>query len=83
MASQSVLNTLYLYYREFEATDTQIIQKSFQELNSSIHYLSIKENDKISDLICALCTEYEREAFFAGFHTAFRLQEELRQQGIQ
>lgn len=74
---ESVVEVLYYCYCVHRDLQTEQIRKSFQQINEITAKLALNENDRISDLTCQLCNQYQREAFREGLQVGFRLLQEL------
>lgn len=61
-----VTEVLYGCYRELHPTDSEVINRSFSQLNDVLSKLTLQECDRVWDLTCALCSEHEREGFLEG-----------------
>ena len=72
-----VWERLYWAYIESNPTDSALIRQKYQELDTCIAKLTIRENDQVMDLQSNLCVEHEKAAFFAGLQTGLRLLREL------
>ena len=73
----SMLDVLYYRFCIQEDLCSQKIRECFSEVEDILRPLSLQDNDRLSDLICALCESYEHEAFREGLVTGFRLFAEL------
>ena len=73
----AVWERLYWVYIEARPTDSTLIRQKYGELDACMEKLTIRENDQVMDLLCDLCTEYEKAAFFAGMQTGIRLLREV------
>ena len=73
----SVLEVLYDHYREYHPADNDAIRQKFSHLNDILKNLPPQEYDRIWDLACTLCGEYDREGFLDGVCTGVKLVLEL------
>ena len=64
--AESPLENLYWHYFEDHPLDTDEIKKRFAELAGILDQLPLKEHDRVWDITCALCTEYEKAGFLEG-----------------
>lgn len=74
---ESVLQMLYSVYQERYPTNSAEITEEFKQLNDVLSRLTVKECDKVWDLTCALCSEFEEKAFLEGVRVGVRLAEEM------
>ena len=75
---ETLLNVLYLNYAENRQTDTETITHLFDKLYANIHFLNLQSTDIIIDLVCSLCTEHERLAFYAAFKAGCQFAAEIQ-----
>ena len=68
---------LYNCYCMDRNLDTEQIREGFYQINKTIEKLTLKENDRIIDLTCKLCDQYQQVAFQEGLLVALRLFQEL------
>ena len=73
----SILRFLWQAYACSNPTDDGQIQKSNDALSPIYRELSVKNADTLSNLICDLCTAYQRAAFYDGILVGVHLTEEL------
>lgn len=74
----SPLEVLYLIYTEFHTKDTPAIRESFARLSRCTRGLPLAQDDEISYIVCDLCTQHERAAFYEGLRVGARLASELK-----
>ena len=77
---RSMLDMLYILYRERRAEDTAQMQESFAQLNTLLGSLPPRERDAAWDVSCALCAAQEERAFFEGIRLGMGLMEEGKQE---
>lgn len=75
----SITEFLYWYYTAYNPVDTDTIRARFDEVNTIVRNLTLKEQDVIVDLVNSLCGEYEKQGFLEGLHIGARLTMELRE----
>lgn len=73
----SILRFLCQSYSCFSPTDDGQIPKCSDALSPIYRELSVKNADTLSNLICDLCTAYQRAAFYDGILVGAHLVEEL------
>ena len=74
---EPIWERLYWAYIESNPTDSALIRQKYEELDGCMAKLTIRENDRVMDLLSNLCMEHEKAAFFAGVQTGVRLLWEL------
>lgn len=74
---QAVLKMLYTYYREHCPGDPEEISREFQNLDSVLSRLTLKEYDRVWNLACRLCSEHEEAGFLEGVRAGAALAEAL------
>ena len=75
---ESVLDMLYFSYRELHPQDSPQMQALFSQLNEVLDSLTLRDCDRVWDLVCALCSGYEQEGFAAGIRLGAALVSELK-----
>ena len=73
----AIWERLYWAYLESNPTDSISIRQKYEQLDACLKKLTIRENDRVMDLLGNLCVEHEKAAFFAGLQTGLRLLREL------
>ena len=74
---ETVLDQLYLAYAESHESDPQEIRDGFKELDTLLAHLPLADNNSVWNLVCQLCTAYERKAFLDGLQYGAHLILEL------
>lgn len=79
--AQELPVSLFLYrcFQEKYPTDSAAIRQQFSELNDVLKPLSLQDCDRVWDLSCRLCCEYEQEGFLQGLRLGALLTMELLQ----
>ena len=54
------------------------MQALFSQLNEVLDSLTLRDCDRVWDLVCALCSGYEQEGFAAGIRLGAALVSELK-----
>ena len=75
---RSVMDFLHVCYVENRGKDTAEISKGFNDLESYMEGISLKDNDAIFLLICGLCDLYDKRAFQDGLQLGAYLVLELQ-----
>ena len=75
--SETVLDQLYQAYAESHESDPPEIRDGFKELDTLLGHLPLADNNSIWNLVCQLCTAYERKAFLDGLQYGTQLIFEL------
>ena len=73
----SILDMLYYRYSECNRLDNAEIKVAFSYLYQKMHGMSLREMDRIIDVVCTLCREHEKAGFTAGLKIGMRLEQEL------
>lgn len=76
--AHSILEMLYCYYHECNSTDSEPIKEEFETLYHRMHGLSLREMDKIIDVVCSLCREHEKSGFIEGIKVGIQLCQEVK-----
>jgi len=64
--AHSILDMLYYRYSECNRLDNSEIKAAFNNLYQQMHGMSLREMDRIIDVVCTLCREHEKAGFTAG-----------------
>ncbi len=75
-----VLDSLYWHFSECHSMANAKTKKANRDLGDCLQQLFGKDRDKVFSLVCTLCAEHERIAFFAGLRLGAQLMLELRQE---
>ena len=70
---QSLLEMLFYYYSDEHPIDNAVIHCAFQQVDTILHRLSLRENDELFRVIMSLCSAYEKEAFLSGIRVGAKL----------
>ena len=73
----SILEFLWYCYTEYNPIHTQAIQEHFENLEPIMERLSFDDSTLLFSAVCALCVEYEKQAFLEGLHIGAHLHQEL------
>ena len=73
----SILTMLYEFYSEANRMDDDRIKTDFRELYQAMNGMPLREMDRITDPVCALCRDHERVGFVEGIKIGILLQLEL------
>lgn len=73
----SILTMLYETYCDSNRMDDDRIKTDFRELYQAMNEMPLREMDRITDLVCALCRDHERTGFVEGIKIGILLQLEL------
>ncbi len=76
--AHSILEMLYSYYHECNNTDTDAVKAAFEDLYQRMHGMSLREMDRIVDVVCTLCREHEKAGFAEGVKVGILLSKEMR-----
>lgn len=69
----SILDMLYYRYSECNRLDNGEIKAAFADLYQQMHGMSLREMDRIIDVVCTLCREHEKAGFTEGVKVGSRL----------
>lgn len=72
-----VLDLLYEQYQETADGDSFLNRLLFHQLYIELRKLEPDVCDQILTLVCALCGDYEKDAYVAGIKTGMRMLHEL------
>ena len=75
--ANSILEMLYRYYHECNNADTDAVMAAFVDLYERMHGMTLREMDRIVDVVCVLCTEHERNGFVEGVKVGISLSGEV------
>ena len=75
--AHSILEMLFSYYHECNNTDTDAVKVAFEDLYQRMHCMSLREMDRIVDVVCTLCREHEKAGFVEGVKVGLCLGREL------
>ena len=73
----SILDMLYYRYSECNRLDNAEIKAAFTDLYQKMHGMSLREMDRIIDVVCTLCREHEKAGFTEGVKVGIELGEEM------
>lgn len=73
----SILTMLYESYSEANRMDDDRIKTDFRELYQAMNGMPLREMDRITDQMCALCRDHERAGFVEGVKVGIQLSTEL------
>lgn len=74
------LDSLYWHFSECHSMTNAKAKKANQDLGVCLQQLFGKDCDKVFSLVCTLCAEHEKIAFFAGLRLGAQLMLELQQE---
>jgi len=77
--ADSVLDFLWLSYFEIQRADPEDIMQGFQALDQFFEGKSFEEVKNVFDIVCSLCTAYEKRAFTDGLQFGVQLMQELQE----
>ena len=73
----SILDMLYYRYSECNRLDNAEIKEAFADLYQQMHGMSLREMDRIIDVVCTLCREHEKAGFTEGVKIGILLEHEV------
>ena len=73
----SILDMLYYRYSECNRLDNTEIIAAFTDLYQQMHGMSLREIDRIIDVVCTLCREHEKAGFSEGIKVGIQLVKEV------
>lgn len=76
-SEESPLNILYNDFAESSESNNPKVTAMTKDLRRILQQLAAECTDDIMDRISLLCTEYQREGFFAGVRIGVRLINEI------
>ena len=76
--ANSILEMLYRYYHECNNADTDAVMAAFEDLYQRMHGMTLREMDRIVDVVCVLCTEHEKAGFTEGVKVGVLLDREMQ-----
>ena len=74
----SILDMLYYRYSECNRLDNDEIKAAFADLYQHMHGMSLREMDRIIDVVCTLCREHEKAGLTEGVKVGFLLASEIQ-----
>ena len=74
----SILDMLYYRYSECNRLDNAEIKNAFVDLYQQMHGMSLREMDRIIDVVCTLCREHEKSGFVTGVMVGMQLDQEIK-----
>ena len=74
---ETVLDQLYQAYAGSHESDPPEIRDGFKDLDTLLEHLPLADNNSVWNLVCQLCTAYERKAFLDGLQYGAHLMNEL------
>ena len=77
--ANSILEMLYRYYHECNNADTDAVMAAFEDLYQRMHGMTLREMDRIVDVVCILCTEHEKGGFVEGIKVGTQLVLEIQE----
>ena len=77
----SILDMLYYRYSECNRLDNDEIKIAFADLYQQMHWMSLREINRIIDVVCTLYRENEKAGFTEGIQVGFRIRLELYRDG--
>lgn len=72
-----ILTMLYESYSDANRMDDDRIKTDFHELYQAMNGMPLREMDRITDPVCALCRDHERTGFVEGVEVSILLAVEL------
>lgn len=75
--ADSVIGMLYGRYNECNRMDTDEIKAAFDELYQKMNGMTLREMDRIVDVVCALCKNHQLSGFAEGIKVGLLLTKEL------
>ena len=76
---ENILDLLCRVYAETHESDPPEIQSGFAELEEFLKTLPLDDNNAVFNLICRLCTAYEKKAFLDGLQFGTELMLKLQE----
>ena len=70
---ESILETLFNVYTEFNGFDNQIIREDFNDLYTAMNGKALREMNQIIYPVCTLCRDHEKTGFEEGLKVGIRL----------
>ena len=64
---------LYDCYRELHPQDSAGVREAFQELDTVLERLTLREQDRVWDMTCRICAESEQQAYIEGLRVGIQL----------
>lgn len=75
--ADSILGMLYCRYNECNTLDTAEIKADFEKLYQQMNGMTLREMDRIVDVVCALCKDHQMSGFAEGVKVGLLLSKEL------
>ena len=75
--ANSILEMLYCYYHECNNADSDAVKAAFEDLYQRMQGMTLREMDRIVDVVCILCTEHEKSGFEEGVKVGVLLAQEI------
>ena len=75
--ADSILGMLYCRYNECNRMDTAEIKEDFEILYQKMNGMTLREMDRILDVVCALCKDHQLSGFAEGVKVGLLLSKEL------
>jgi len=76
--AESVLDFLWLAYFDIQRGDPEDIKQGFRALDKFFEGKTFEDVQYIFDIVCNLCTAYEKRAFIDGLQLGAKLAMELQ-----
>lgn len=73
----AILTMHYESYSDANRMDDDLIKTDFRELYQAMNGMPLREMDRITDPVCALCRDHERRGFVEGVKVGILLAVEL------
>ena len=77
--ANSILEMLYCYYHECNNADSDAVKAAFEDLYQRMQGMTLREMDRIVDVVCILCTEHEKSGFVEGIKAGIQLVQEIQE----
>ena len=74
---ETILEQLYQAYADSHESDPPEIRNGFKDLDTLLEHLPLADNNSVWNLVCQLCTAYERKAFLDGLQYGAHVMNEL------
>ena len=74
----AILDMLYYRFSECNRLDNDEIKAAFSDLYQQMHGMSLRDMDRVIDVVCTLCREHEKAGFTEGVVVGISLAEEMR-----
>lgn len=73
-----VLEFLHTAYADVQGQDSEELKQYFVDLDNHLKSLSLEKNNEIFNIVCSLCSAYEKRAFLDGIRVGTCLVLELQ-----